>query len=502
MATSITIDDTASAASKASPAAGLLDHLPSTRWTPQHAAFRLQVRAFVDRHLDAHTIDQCERTGRVPHSLLQASYAAGIYAMRAPIELGGTPPSMLAVGERVDAWYEFILVDELSSCGAHGIVTELIGNFGMLLPILNAFASEEIRQTIVRPMIRAEIFACFAFTEPLVPVDAPASKPAARRPPAPAAAAASTPPPVRAAARRGGGPRMRTTATRCDDGSYIVKGDKQFVSFGARSDYIVTACTIVQPTATDGKDATSSAAAPAAAAALSLILVPSNIPGVTITPMPLHGWHSTSTTRISFLGVRVPGRLVLVDGSTSSDALRRLLFGLLQSNVTQERYVTSIMAHRSARICLEDALDFARQKRIGRDQRMIDSSVVRQQLVHMSMMIQQNQHLLESLTAHMAQEDTTNGSASSTAAVDHATPPSPRRSKSVAQQTALVKYACTHALTHCAHTASVICGSSAVARGVGPGGRIERLVRDGAVNATAGGNENILLEFVAKQAKL
>lgn len=468
-----------------SPAAGLLDRLPSeVDITPGHVAFRRTIRAFVDKYLDAATIDECERAGGVPPALLQASYAAGIYAMRAPTELGGTPPTVNGVAVRADPYYEWILVDELSACGAHGMVLELVGNFSMLLPLLHHFADEQLKQEIVEPMVRAKLFACVAFTEPPPP---PETKAKAPQPKASRQAAGG---PTAPRPRGPFGPRMRTTATPCENGEYEVTGEKMYISFAARSDYIACVCNVKRPSA-DGGESTPN---------LSLVLIPSRLPGVTITPMYMQGWLSTSTCRVTFKSVRVPGRLLLADGSksaSSSGDLSRLLLSLLHANVTQERFFNALMSHRSARVCLEDAITFARAKRIDRGQRLIDSSATRYELVRMATRIQQNQGLLESLTRHMSREEAANEAASPSAPLQ-----APIRSPPLVQQIALAKYACTRALTDCAQSAAVICSAAAVARGTGPGARIERLMRDAALATTAGGGENTMIEFVAKKAKL
>lgn len=469
-----------------SPSSSLVDLLPSSCFTHQHQAFREKVRNFVKTELTDEVVEQCEREGGATRALIKKSYQAGLYAMRAPLALGGTPPIGIGADGVVDALYELILVDELSACGAHGLVTELIGNFGMLLPILDAFATDEMRAAIIRPMIQADVFACFAFTEP-PPTSTPTPNQAAdtssssnsNRSKAPAGISRS--PGHRAGS---GGPRMRTRATKSADGfSYELTGEKMFISFGARSDYIVTACQIADSNESTGP------------AGLSLLLVPSQSAGVTITPMRLHGWHSTSTTRIRFDKVRVPAHLLLVDGGASSTPVLGLLFHLLQSNVNQERFVTAIMANRSARVCIDAAIEFARSKRIPNERRLIDSQAVRQDIVHMAMMVQQNTRLLESLAVHMAAAD------HAAATTSHGKSAA-RWSNPLSQQTALVKYACTHSLTHCAQVAGRIVGMSALACGGGLGGRIERIKRDAAVSANTGGNENVLAEFVAKRAKL
>lgn len=479
-------------ASSLSPGAALVDPFPSVDLTVGHSAWRQQVRAFVAKHLTPQVVEACESQERVPRELIQASYEAGIYAARAPAALGGTPPSSLPAGARFDATYEMILVEELSACAAQGVVMELLGNFAMILPLMDAFASAEMRAKIIRPMVRAEVFCSFALTEPVQLQDQ--SKSASLHKSKPAAApgdsavpASSSSPRSPSAGRRG--PRLRTTATRQPDGSFVVTGEKMYISYGARADYVLTACTIVEATA--GVDAPP--------APMSLLLIPAKSLGVTITPMRLHGWRAHSTTRMRFQEVAVPANLLLVDGRQSSAQLMALLFSLLQSNTTGERFFTAIMAQRSARICLDDSIAFARAKTIGArgEKRLIDSSAVRHTLVQMAVAVQANRLMLEELARQTASEQ------AAAASESDSSPTLPfKQSKALAQQTALVKYACVVGLKQCAQSAVTILGASSVAVGSGPGARVERIERDAKVNATAGSSENTLLEFVAKQAKL
>ena len=475
-----------------SGASSFLDPFPSTLYSPAHRAWAAHVRSFVEKHLTEQVVEECEREARVPRELIKASYDAGIWAARAPVALGGTPPPMLPKGDKADAIYELILVDELSACGAQAVVMELLGNFAMVLPLLDAFASPHLRELLIQPMVRAETFCAFALTEPLQLESKPPPPQLKKKPPTASSAEAALSVPKKPAGPRG--PRMRTTAKKQLDGSFVINGEKMYISYGARADYILTACTIVDPNGS-GTVGEKDVASPAA---MSLIVVPATSPGVTITPMRLHGWHAHSTTRMSFKDVRVPGKMLLVDGQQSSTELLSLLFNLLQSNTTGERFFTSVMAYRSARICLEDTLAFARGKKIGfkGDQRLIASSAVRYAIVQMVVEVQSMRGMVEQLAVHTAREDATSRDS------DPSSASPPKRSRALAQQTALVKYACVQGLKKCTEKAITILGASSVAVGSGPGARIERIERDAKVNATAGSSENTLLDFVAKQAKL
>jgi alkylation response protein AidB-like acyl-CoA dehydrogenase len=109
-------------------------HSPSPAWSPAHDEFRQRVRSFVQRELTPAVVDEAERNGRVKPELVQAAYRAGLFSMRAPAELGGTPPkgAVLDRNGSFDQLYDVALVQEMMRGGSMGIVTELMGNFNMV----------------------------------------------------------------------------------------------------------------------------------------------------------------------------------------------------------------------------------------------------------------------------------------------------------------------------------------------------------------------------------
>lgn len=68
--------------------------------------------------------------------------------------------------EEFDAFSSFILVDELCRCGSGGVLYSLIGGFGIGLPPVIHFGSEELKQKVVPPCLTGEKRICLAITEP------------------------------------------------------------------------------------------------------------------------------------------------------------------------------------------------------------------------------------------------------------------------------------------------------------------------------------------------
>jgi acyl-CoA dehydrogenase len=487
-------------------------------YTAAHQSFRAQVRAFVQRHLTPAVVARCEAEACAPRELLQASYAAGLYSLRAPVSLGGTPPpgwsssDSAAAGDEsptFDLLFDVVMVQELARCGAMGLATELMGSFGMVLPLLQTFAPEHLQRKLLKPMVQAQVMVCFAVTEPPPPSPPPSVSAEAKKKKqtgaksAPAAAAPFT--------RQG----LRTTATLSSDGkSYEVNGTKLYISFGVRSDYILTAVQILPPTPPPPGASTAEEPEPIVPS-MSLLLIPRATAGVFVDNMPLSGWRSTSTTRIRFERVRIDvADSLVVDGSAASGfEVPRQLARLMRANVSRERFVTAVLAAASARVCLDDAVSFARGKvlsvdpRSGRRKLLIHSDAVREQLVVLAARVAQAEALVEKVALqlsapHMREEFSSSTSAATAAAAaesDQAA--SARRQRAL--QCALLKHACSEVLNLAVSTASSVLGAAALPEGgTGPGARVERIRRDAPVNAAAGGGEHTLLAFVAKQAKL
>lgn len=80
------------------------------------------------------------------------------YAEGLPIP-GNVPP------EEWDAFHAFILLDEMCRCASGGIMYGIVGGFGIGLPPVLHFGSEELKQRVVPPCVKGEKRICLAITE-------------------------------------------------------------------------------------------------------------------------------------------------------------------------------------------------------------------------------------------------------------------------------------------------------------------------------------------------
>lgn len=146
----------------------------------------------------------------------------------------------------------------------------------------------------------------------------------------------------------GAGTDLRHLSTRAEpteDGGYLVNGAKQHIANGLAADFFVTLVRTRNPTA--GRGLTGA----------SILLIDSDLPGVTREPLHTLGWRSADVCRVALDGVRVPpGRLL----GRPHQALT-LLMGALDF----ERLAAGLLAVGGVRHCLELLNGFVRGHRVG-----------------------------------------------------------------------------------------------------------------------------------------
>jgi alkylation response protein AidB-like acyl-CoA dehydrogenase len=176
--------------------------------TPEQAAYRERVRAWLEKHQDEAPAVRSTRAGAEDDAYLQARRAwqgklaaGGLAGVTWPEEFGG---------QGLGPIEQVIVNQELSRAGAPGIL-DVIG-IGMLGPCLVAHGSDEQKARYLGPMLHGDEVWCQLFSEPAAGSDLAA---------------------------------VQTRARREDDGSFVLNGQKvwttnaQFASYGlllARTD--------------------------------------------------------------------------------------------------------------------------------------------------------------------------------------------------------------------------------------------------------------------------
>lgn len=316
--------------------------------------------------------------------------------------------------EGVDRFHGIVTSEEMARSGAGGVSAALMIH-GIGLPPILAIGTDEMKAEIAPPVLRGEKQISLAITEPSGGSDVAS---------------------------------LQTRAERKGD-HYVVNGAKMFITGGMTSHWATVAVRTGGP----------------GAGGVSLLLIDLNAKGVTRTSLKKQGWWASDTAAIYFEDVEVPHEnLIGVENNG---------FAGVMMNFNGERLGMASGSLASARACIEDAAEWARERRTF-GKRLADHQVIRHKIAQMVQRVRASTAWLD-LCAWRVQ----NGE---TPVVD----------------LALLKVQATETLEFCAREASQILGGAAYMRG----GRIERIYREVRVNAIGGGSEEIMRDLAARQLGL
>src|SRR5690554_947002 len=241
-------------------------------------------------------------------------------------------------GINADEFYGIIAAQELARAGAGGVSASLMSHGIGTPPIVRA-GSPELKARVLPEILSGDKISALAITEP------------------------------------GGGSdvaALKTTAKR-DGDHYIVNGSKTFITSGMRADYYTVAVRTGEP----------------GHAGISLLLIERDREGFTRTPLDKKmGWWASDTATLYFDTCRVPvGNLL---GHENAGSM------LIMQNFNSERLGMAAGCTAFARVCLEEVVDYARQREtFGKP--LIKHQVIRHKLADMTMRIHATQAYLEQL---------------------------------------------------------------------------------------------------------
>ncbi|MGP1677344.1 MAG: acyl-CoA dehydrogenase family protein [Burkholderiales bacterium] len=314
-------------------------------------------------------------------------------------------------GTPADVFYHLVALEELTAAGSGGLIASLLSH-GIGAPPILHFGSEALKRRVLPQILSGEKISALAITEP------------------------------------SGGSDVAglLTSARLDGGEYVVNGSKMFITSGMRADYYTVAVRTGGP----------------GAAGVSLLLIERERPGFTRTPLAKMGWWASDTAALYFDEVRVPAaNLIGAQGQG---------FKAIMSNFNMERLTMSAIACGFARVCLQDALAWARERRtFGAP--LIERQVIRHKLVDMQMRIEAARALLEHLAWRVQQGE------------------------HPVAQLAMLKNFAAQAMQFCADQAVQILGGAGYMRGTRP----ERIYREVKVMMIGGGTEEIMKDLAARQ---
>ncbi len=348
------------------------------------------------------------------------TFPRALYARAAELGIPGLGYPEEYGGTPADIFYQLIVAEEYARCGCGGVQASMNSHSIALPPILKA-GSEALKQRVIPPVLAGQKIAALAITEPSGGSDVAA---------------------------------LKTTAVR-DGDHYVVNGEKTFITSGMRADFITTA--VRTDPSVKG------------AGGISVLVIDGDTPGLTRSALKKMGWWSSDTAHLRFDHCRVPVENLV--GAENQG------FKLVMSNFNTERLFMSALACGYAEVCLEEAVDWTRQ-RSSFGIALSERQVVRHKLMDMTWKIDAARTLVHDLAYR----------------IEH-------RLADPAQLVAricLAKVQATQAMQFCADAAVQLLGGMGFMRGT----RSERIYREVKVMMIGGGSEEVMKDLAARQLGL
>lgn len=311
-----------------------------------------------------------------------------------------------------DSWFRWVANEEMARLGTGGIGASLmVHNIG-LPPVIN-WGSEDMKQAIAPAVLAGESWISLGITEPGAGSDVA---------------------------------NLTTTAVR-DGDHFVVNGSKTFITGGMRANYVSTAVRTGGP----------------GPGGVSMLLIPTDSEGFSRTPLERkQGWWASDTATLYFDNVRVPVTNII--GRENEG------FKVIMTNFNGERMMMAAGMEASARVCMEEAVNYARDRQTF-GKRLADHQVIRHKIAMMKQKINATQAYIR-----MCYEAIEAGNPS-------------------AGDIALLKVQASETMEFCAREAMQILGGAGYLRD----NRVERIYREVRVNAIGGGSEEIMRDLAARQ---
>lgn len=311
------------------------------------------------------------------------------------------------------------VIDVLASAGSGGFIAGLLSH-GIALPAMVAIGDDDVCERVIPGVLRGETIAALAVTEPSGGSDVA---------------------------------NLRTTAVR-DGDDYVLTGGKTFITSGVTADWLTVAARTGGP----------------GMGGVSLFAVPGDSVGLRRHALEKMGWWCSDTAEIGLDAVRVPASL-RIGGEGEG-------FLALMANFNRERLMLAAMAVAFARVCVDDARQWAASREtFGRP--LIARQLVRHKLVAMETSVRAARAFLLETTD----------------AVDLAAAGGDGDDAGLVAEVCMVKNHATAMLETIAGEAVQLLGGMGYMRGV----RVERIFRETKVLSIGGGASEVLAELAARQ---
>ncbi|MFC6689393.1 acyl-CoA dehydrogenase family protein [Jhaorihella thermophila] len=310
--------------------------------TQEHKELRDTVRRFVETEINPHATDW-DAAGEIPlHDLFARLGKLGLLGISRPREYGGLA---------LDYSFEMVMAEEMGAAHSPSFGMALGAHTNMATPALARFGSDALRAEFLAPAIAGQMVASIAVSEPHAGSDVAA---------------------------------IRTTA-RSDGDDYVINGQKMWITNSTQADFFCVLANTGDGDRHGNK---------------SLIVVPSNTPGVTVGgKLQKIGMRGSDTAPIFFEDVRVPKRYRIGDESRG--------FTYQMQQFQEERLYGAAMAIKGLELCVTSTIEYTRDRQAF-GQPILDNQVVHFALAEMQTEVEALRALLWRATeAYVAGEDVT-----------------------------------------------------------------------------------------------
>lgn len=312
------------------------------QFTEEHQALRKTVRDFVEKEINPNC-DQWEKDGCYPiHEIFKKLGDLGLLGIQKPEEYGGMG---------LDYSYNLVAAEEFGMAAAGGVPMSIGVQTDMCTPALARFGSGDQKDEFLRPAIMGDKVGCIGVSE------------------------------VGAGSDVAG---MKTNA-RSDGDDYIINGHKMWITNSPSADFI---CLLANTS--DDKPHKNK----------SLIIVPMDTPGISISPhLDKLGMRSSETAQVFFDDVRVPKRNRI--GAEGTGFMMQML------QFQEERLWGAANVIKALEGCVDKTIDYCRERET------FGQPLINNQSIHFRMAeLQTEIEALRALTyqaceLHVAQQDVT-----------------------------------------------------------------------------------------------
>jgi acyl-CoA dehydrogenase len=265
-------------------------------FTEEHEILRQSIREFVEKEITPR-VDEWEKAETYDMDVFRKMGELGFLGLRAPEEYGGGGG---------DYWSVVTLFEELVK-GSSGLLTAIGVHVEVAMPAIMHAANEAQKQKYLVPAIKGESLGALAVTEPEAGSDVAA---------------------------------MLTTAVE-DGDSWVLNGNKIFITNGARADWIVVA-------AKTDKDA--------GYGGITEFIVDTDTPGFEVSrKLDKVGLRASDTAELFFTDMRVPKENLLGEVGRG--------FFQIMAGFQPERLLLAVTAVAAAEAAMDMAVDYAKQRK-------------------------------------------------------------------------------------------------------------------------------------------